>query len=37
MDKYGFYATPAMIWKDAKGEIQSQQGAPKDINKLLND
>lgn len=36
MDKYGFYATPAMVWKDAKGEIQSQQGAPKDIKKLFD-
>ncbi|MEG0344417.1 MAG: thiol:disulfide interchange protein DsbG [Acinetobacter sp.] len=35
MDKYGFYATPALIWKDNKGEIQSQQGLPKDLNKLL--
>lgn len=35
MDKYGFYATPALIWKDSKGEIQSQQGVPKDLNKLL--
>ena len=37
MDKYGFYATPAMVWKDASGEIQSQQGAPKDIQKLFNE
>lgn len=35
MDKYGFYATPAIVWRNAKGEIQSQQGAPKDLNKLL--
>ncbi|MEG0481517.1 MAG: thiol:disulfide interchange protein DsbG [Acinetobacter sp.] len=35
MDKYGFYATPALIWKDSKGEVQSQQGVPKDLNKLL--
>ena len=35
MNKYGFYATPALIWKDSKGEIQSQQGVPKDLNKLL--
>lgn len=37
MDKYGFYATPAMVWKDASGEIQSQQGAPKDIQKLFKE
>lgn len=36
MDKYGFYATPAIVWKNAQGEIESQQGSPKDINKLLN-
>ncbi len=36
MDKYGFYATPAMVWKDAHGVIQSQQGSPKDIKKLLD-
>ncbi|RKG40876.1 thiol:disulfide interchange protein DsbG [Acinetobacter rongchengensis] len=37
MDKYGFYATPALIWKDSKGEIQSQQGVPKDLTKLLTE
>lgn len=37
LDKYGFYATPAIVWRNEKGEIQSQQGVPKDINKLLND
>lgn len=31
MEKYGFYATPALVWKDAKGQIKSQQGAPKDL------
>ena len=36
MDKYGFYATPGIVWKNADGEVQSQQGAPKDIAKLLN-
>ncbi len=35
MDKYGFYATPAIVWKNAKGEIESQQGAPKDLNKIF--
>lgn len=36
MEKYGFYATPALIWKDQQGNIQSQQGAPKDIKLLLD-
>lgn len=35
LDKYGFYATPALVWKNNKGEIESMQGLPKDINKLL--
>ena len=35
MDKYGFYATPAIVWKNAKGEIESQQGAPKDLKKIF--
>lgn len=36
MEKYGFYATPAIVWKNAKGEIESQQGMPKDLNVILN-
>ena len=36
MEKYGFYATPALVWKNAKGEIESQQGAPKDVSKILD-
>ncbi|OTG67652.1 thiol:disulfide interchange protein DsbG [Acinetobacter silvestris] len=36
MDKYGFYATPALVWKNAKGEIESQQGAPKDLKKIFD-
>ncbi|TCM60268.1 thiol:disulfide interchange protein DsbC [Acinetobacter calcoaceticus] len=36
MDKYGFYATPAIVWQNAKGEIESQQGAPKDLKKIFD-
>ena len=36
LDKYGFYATPALVWKNKQGEIESMQGLPKDLNKLLN-
>lgn len=36
MEKYGFYATPAIVWKNAKGEIESQQGMPKDLNVILD-
>ncbi|MDQ8936339.1 thiol:disulfide interchange protein DsbG [Acinetobacter rudis] len=36
MEKYGFYATPAIVWKNAKGEIESQQGMPKDLQAILD-
>lgn len=36
MEKYGFYATPAIVWKNAKGEIDSQQGMPKDLKAILD-
>ncbi len=35
-NKYGFYATPAIVWKNKQGVIESQQGAPKDLGKLLD-
>lgn len=35
MTKYQFYATPSMIWRNAKGELQSTQGVPKNIDDLL--
>lgn len=31
MTKYGFYATPAMIWKSSKGQIETASGVPKDL------
>lgn len=31
MSKYGFYATPAIIWKNSKGEMETAQGLPKDL------
>lgn len=36
MDKYEFYATPAILWKNSAGEIQSQQGAPKDLKVIFD-
>lgn len=36
MEKYGFYATPAIVWKNAKGEIESQQGMPKDLGAIFD-
>lgn len=35
MEKYGFYATPSMIWKNNSGEVKSSQGLPKDINDIF--
>jgi len=31
MTKYGFYATPAMIWKNSKGQMETASGVPKDL------
>jgi len=31
MTKYGFYATPAMIWKNSKGQMETASGLPKDL------
>jgi len=36
MDKYGFYATPTLVWKNNAGEIESQQGAPKDLKNFFD-
>lgn len=36
LEKYGFYATPALVWKNKQGGMESMQGLPKDLNKLLN-
>lgn len=35
MDKYGFFATPAIIWKDSQGVFKSQQGMPKNIKEIM--
>ena len=35
MEKYGFYATPAVIWKNSQGELQSMQGIPKDLKTIF--
>lgn len=31
MDKYGFFSTPAIIWKDSHAQFQSAQGLPTDL------
>lgn len=35
MEKYGFYATPAMIWKNNKGELKSAEGLPPDLKSIF--
>lgn len=35
MDKYGFFSTPSMIWRDAKGEVQFLQGMTTDPQTLF--
>lgn len=35
MDKYGFFATPAVIWKSQQGEFKSTQGMPKDLKEVF--
>ena len=36
MEKYGFYATPAVVWKDSKGELQSTQGLPQNLKEVFD-
>ncbi|MFW1837520.1 MULTISPECIES: thiol:disulfide interchange protein DsbG [Acinetobacter] len=31
MNKYGFYATPALVWKNSQGQMETAQGLPKDL------
>ena len=31
MDKYEFFATPVVLWKNKQGELQSVQGMPKSM------
>lgn len=35
MDKYEFYATPAVVWRNTNGDIESEQGAPKDLKRIF--
>lgn len=35
MDKYGFFSTPAVIWKDSQGKFKSQQGLPADLQQVF--
>ncbi len=31
MNKYGFYATPALVWKNAQEALETAYGLPKDL------
>lgn len=35
MNKYGFYATPALVWKNAQGALETAQGLPKDLKSIF--
>ncbi|NNP75812.1 thiol:disulfide interchange protein DsbG [Acinetobacter sp. Ac_3412] len=35
MNKYGFYATPALVWKNAQGGLETAQGLPKDLKSVF--
>lgn len=35
MDKYGFFSTPAMVWKNQQGEFQSTQGLPSHLQDIF--
>lgn len=35
MEQYGFYATPSMVWRDAKGDFQSSQGLNRDLKEIF--
>ncbi|WP_092768872.1 thiol:disulfide interchange protein DsbG [Acinetobacter sp. DSM 11652] len=35
MDKYGFFSTPTMVWKNQQGEFKSMQGMAKDLQEVF--
>lgn len=35
MDKYGFFSTPAMLWKNKQGEFKSTQGLPSNLQEMF--
>lgn len=35
MNKYGFYATPALVWKNSQGQMETAQGLPKDLKNVF--
>ena len=35
MEKYGFFSTPSMVWRDSKGTFKSAQGMPKDLKEIF--
>lgn len=35
MGKYGFFSTPSMAWRNAKGEFKSAQGMPSDLKEIF--
>ncbi|OTG85465.1 thiol:disulfide interchange protein DsbG [Acinetobacter sp. ANC 4558] len=37
MEKYGFFSTPSMIWKDQKGNLRSTQGVTKNPKEIFEE
>ena len=35
MAKYGFFATPSMVWKNQQGEFKSAQGMTEDLREMF--
>lgn len=35
MEKYGFFSTPSIVWRDSKGNFKSTQGMPKDLKEIF--
>lgn len=35
MEKYGFFSTPSIVWRDSKGTFKSAQGMPKDLKEIF--
>ena len=34
-EKYGFFSTPSIVWRDSKGTFKSAQGMPKDLKEIF--
>ena len=35
LEKYGFFSTPAIVWKNKQGELKSTQGLPQNIKEIF--